>query len=191
MLRTLIIHPDDRSTDFLKPIYERIPFKTIITGTLKQEQVHEEIDKHDRIIMMGHGCPLGLFSTIAFYKDGGGLIISEKTVKHLRFKDNIFIWCNADKFVKEHKLGGLYSGMFISEVSEAVACDVKGVDQNIVNESNNAFATIMCNTIHKPSSYIQKMVLKEYGKLAETNPVAYYNVNRIYVSYNEENAING
>jgi len=32
MKKILIIHPDDRSTDFLKPIYEKLPNITVITG---------------------------------------------------------------------------------------------------------------------------------------------------------------
>jgi hypothetical protein len=32
----------------------------------------------------------------------------------------VFIWCNADQFMKRHQLRGFYSGMFISEVQEAL-----------------------------------------------------------------------
>lgn len=190
-IKTLIIHPKDKSTDFLKPIYDSIYYKTIITSNLKKSEVNEEIKAHDRIIMLGHGCPYGLFSVGAFREVKNGLIIDPDTATLLQDKTNIFIWCNADQYVKEFDLHGFYSGMFISEVDEATMCGVYGVDQNMVNESNDAFARIMCDTINGTHDNMHKSVIQEYGELAKTNPVAYYNVNRIYVSQNGVNIING
>jgi hypothetical protein len=60
-MRTLITHPHDNSTHFLKPIYEDIPNKTVITGGLVIGEVENLISLHDRIIMLGHGSPKGLF----------------------------------------------------------------------------------------------------------------------------------
>lgn len=189
--KTLIIHPQDPSTDFLKPIYDSIYYKTIITSNLKKEEVNEEIKMHNRVIMLGHGCPYGLFSVGSFWDAKNGLIIDPDTANLLRGKLNVFIWCNADQYVKENNLHGFYSGMFISEVGEAEYCDVKGVDQNIVNESNDAFAKILSRTINGTQQDMYNSVIQEYGKLAETNPVAYYNLNRIYVSHRERKTING
>jgi len=38
---TLIIHPQDKSTDFLQPIYANIPNKKVITGGLTYAQLEE------------------------------------------------------------------------------------------------------------------------------------------------------
>ena len=54
-MKTLVIHPHDQSTHFLKPIYEDIPNKTVITGGWGIVEVRTLISMHDRIIMMGHG----------------------------------------------------------------------------------------------------------------------------------------
>ena len=62
MEKTLIIHPDDRSTDFLKPIYASIEKATIITGGKSKNEVVELIEQHDRTIILGHGSPNGLFA---------------------------------------------------------------------------------------------------------------------------------
>ena len=44
----------------------------------------------------------------------------------LKKKDNsVFIWCNADQFVNRYNLKGFYTGMFISEVMEAVFCGLQ------------------------------------------------------------------
>ena len=64
MSKILIIHPQDPSTSFLKPIYTRIKNKTIITGGINKEELKKQIELHDRVIMLGHGSPMGLFSVI-------------------------------------------------------------------------------------------------------------------------------
>lgn len=78
------------------------------------------IESHDRVLMLGHGSPWGLLSTGQF-PDAGLFIIDESMVLPLQNKTNsVFIWCNADQFVQRHGLSGLNSGMFISEVLEAL-----------------------------------------------------------------------
>ena len=52
-MKTLIIHPDDPSTDFLKPIYEHITNATIVTGGISKKEVNQLIEQHDCIYMMG------------------------------------------------------------------------------------------------------------------------------------------
>ena len=65
--KTLVIHPKDKSTDFLKVIYAgRDDFTVITEGT--KEEVNTAIKEHDHIIMMGHGTPQGLFSVGQFDK---------------------------------------------------------------------------------------------------------------------------
>jgi hypothetical protein len=61
-MSALIIHPQDPSTDFLKPIYASIQDKTVLTGCIDKNQLRILIEKHDRVIMLGHSSPLGLLS---------------------------------------------------------------------------------------------------------------------------------
>ena len=61
-MKTLVIHPDDRSTDFLKPIYSNLPNTTVLTENVSQPTLKKAITEHDQIIMMGHGSPSGLFN---------------------------------------------------------------------------------------------------------------------------------
>jgi hypothetical protein len=104
-------------------------------------------------------------------------------VSLLKEKDNsVFIWCNADQFVEYHGLEGFYSGMFISEVGEANYCGLPGMDQSEVDESNYAFVNIISKYINEDKNIIHENVKKEYGILAEENPIALYNNNRLYKS---------
>jgi hypothetical protein len=174
-MRTLVIHPHDTSTHFLKPIYEDIPNKTVITGGLVTAEVENFIMMHDRIIMLGHGSPNGLFG-INFNRS---YVIHKDTVSLLENKECIFIWCHADQFVKKHNLKGLYSGMFVSEVVEALMYKLKN-DEKLITDSNNGFAFMLGSVINKmPLNEVYNQVKKDYGFLAKSNEIANYNNERL------------
>lgn len=181
-MKTLIIHPADPSTSFLDIVYESVQDKTLITGGVSKSDLIRLIDEHDRIMMMGHGSPAGLFS-IGQFNNCGAYIIDQSIVPYLKQKqNNVFIWCNADKFVDVFGLKGFYSGMFISEVGEANYCGLPGTKQDVVDESNYGFVNIIGKYINEDKHLIYENVKKEYGLIAETNPVALYNNNRLYKS---------
>lgn len=180
-MKTLIIHPKDQSTTFLEIIYKNIEDKTLITGGVTKDEVIELIKTHDRVMMMGHGCPQGLFSIGQFKSHPYGLIIDHSMVEELKKKDNsVFIWCNADQFVNRYSLKGFYTGMFISEVGEAVYCGLPGTGQSDVDESNFKFCDIAAKYINEDIKTAYNGIREEYGVLAEENPVALYNYNRLY-----------
>jgi hypothetical protein len=79
-------------------------------------------------------------------------------------------------------LKGFYSGMFISEVGEALYCGLPGTQQDEVDESNYGFVNIIGKYINEDKNVIYENVMKEYGIIAEENPVALYNHNRLYKS---------
>jgi hypothetical protein len=182
-MKTLIIHPEDSSTSFLDIVYNPIPNKTVITGGISKDDVRDLIESHDRVMMMGHGSPHGLFSVGQFYNTGskyGGYIIDETMVPLLEKKDNsVFIWCWASDFVRDHNLRGFSSGMFISEVGEAYHCGLPGTEQDTVDESNYGFCNIMAKYVNENKEVMYENVTREYGLIAEENPVALYNNNRI------------
>jgi hypothetical protein len=180
-MKTLIVHPEDRSTDFLKPIYENVSDATIIHGGVSKAQIKQLITEHDRIMMMGHGSPSGLFSCAKFGGDNdySAFIIDQTMVEELSSKECIFIWCNADQFVTKHNLKGLYSGMFISEVSEAHYCGLPGTPQSVVDTSNNSFARWMGENVNMALNEIYHNTMDNYEVLAMDNPVADYNAQRL------------
>ena len=181
-MKTLIIHPEDESTFFLDMVYKPIENKTVITGGISKTELMTLIREHDRVMMMGHGSPAGLFS-INKFTNCGAYIIDQQMVPLLKEKtDNVFIWCNADKFVEVFGLEGFYSGMFISEVGEAYYCGLPGTEQDQVDESNYGFVNIIAKYINEDKNVIHENVKKEYGLIAEENPIALYNNNRLYKS---------
>lgn len=166
-MKTLIIHPDDRSTDFLKQIYEGRDF-TIENrhkgeGYSRKEFI-QQIKDHDRIIMMGHGYPGGLFMSH----------IDSTVVYLLREKECVCIWCNADQFVNKYGLKGFYTGMFISEVGEANWFHIK-TDQDKVDYSNELFTKLVTENIDNPAIH---SVLKE--QYVGDDPVIRFNNDRLY-----------
>lgn len=182
VMKTLVIHPgNDSSTVFLKPIFEPLTDKKVITGGATKKQLELNILTNDRILCLGHGSSSGLFSGGQF---PDYYIIDDSMADCLRGKANIFIWCNADKFVHRNGLYGMYSGMFLSQVDEALYYDFPFTDdlEQVIDESNYTFSSIMGKHISEPLDILYKWVMKEYGELAETNPIAAFNCKRMYLS---------
>lgn len=177
-MKTLVIHPSDRSTDFLRLIYAQLDRPTVVTSGVRQD-VNRLIKAHDRIIMCGHGCPSGLFSVGQFNTP---LIIDHNTVPLFEDRELVMIWCNADRFVNSYNLKGLYSGMFVSEVGEALAMGLGFVPQKQVDESNDIFARVLGEGISRDLYHAYHRTMNKYEELATFNPVAKYNTNRLYLT---------
>jgi hypothetical protein len=119
-----VIHPSDISTTFLTPIYRELKNSTVIEGKLRYDEVLKKCQENNRVLMMGHGSQQGLFSVGSF----GGILWTKYIIDYLHVpifqkqNENVYIWCDASQFVERHKLRGFYTGMFISEISEAEYC---------------------------------------------------------------------
>ena len=184
-MKTLIIHPEDKSTDFLAPIYENIFPKTVIRKDTLDVEVRAEIKSHDQIIMLGHGTPSGLMNVSRI--GTGAFSINHTHVDLLRDKHCIFIWCDADQFVQKHKLRGLFTGMFVSEDRELFFC--KEGRPAEIDPSNSLFAETLgrCLVEHK-ADYQSAFagVDLSYGELARENKVAAYNHSRWYARLSKD-----
>ena|ERR1035441_2980807 len=176
MDKTFVIHPKDSSTVFLSAIYKGLPDTTIITGGKTKKEIHQIMESHRRIIMTGHGSPSGLFSKNNF-KDCPEYIIDHSSVPFLKGKKNIFIWCHSDQFVKRFGLGGFFTGMFISEMSEALMHNIH-TNEKEIRYSNSLFANTVNQFLDSPN--IAKIVKFIYD--SRTNPVIIYNRQRIFQS---------
>ena len=183
-MRNLVIHPQDPTTIFLKPIYEKIEDKTVIEKDTCPDNIKNLIEQSDRVMAMGHGSPHGLFSINLFsvWDRLDFFAISDKHADLLRNKaQSIYIWCHANQFVDFHNLLGFYSGMFISEVAEACFCGLQNVKQEMVDESNKVFSETVGEHINLSKEDLYEKVIKTYGELAKSNPVALYNLERLCV----------
>ena len=161
-MKTLVIHPQDETTDFLKPIYQSIK-ANVISGNCSKEEVHWQIQQHDRVIFLGHGSPNGLFAVNQFKNEAiYSFVIDDNTAKLLKgMKNNIYIWCHADQFVKRHQLNGFYTGMFISEETEAYLFNIHPME-NEVSTSNELFSRLVGSYINKSSRQLHNIINENY-----------------------------
>jgi hypothetical protein len=185
-MKTLIIHPKDITTDFLYPIYEKLPQTTILSTGVDSEELINHVQASDRCILMGHGTPHGLLnmgSVIHPYR----LFINTPEVNAIlrNQKHNLYIWCNADLHIHEQSLYGFFTGMFISEVEEALAYGFYIPEpqlQSFIEESNNYFATSLGEILltESSSTEIYKHIRNSYYNIVKDNPVAKFNWQKLY-----------
>lgn len=136
---TLVIHPFDVTTGFLAEIYEDKDFE-VIDERVSKSYLRKRITASDRVLMLGHGTPDGLLGF-------GHMMIDSNFVQLLRTKECICVWCNADQFVKKYNLTApFYTGMFISEESEAELFNISATTNEIAR-SNNTFASLMSEAV--------------------------------------------
>ena len=116
-----VIHATDPTTQVLSLLYQqREDARMLITEKNTSFDVQRAIRADDVIMMLGHGNEYGLFSKPE--KDGNykRFMITDKHVQFLRGKTCIGIWCHANLFAERYGLHGLFSGMIISELQEAI-----------------------------------------------------------------------
>ncbi|MCY7363329.1 MAG: hypothetical protein LH629_14880 [Ignavibacteria bacterium] len=189
-MKTLVIHPEDETTDFLEAVYKDTDW-SIDRGLYDKKELVQKIEDSDRIVMLGHGAPKGLFgyqSTVPARKAGVddyehylrkmesmNYVINEFCADFLRWKETVFVWCYADEFVENNYLSGFYTGMIISEKCEASIMNVKCTKEQ-VEISNTMFADAVGKAIFRKDPL--KIIRKYYD--SENNPVIKFNKERIY-----------
>jgi hypothetical protein len=179
-MKTLAIHPDDRSTDFLRSVYKDIPNCKVLTkGTIWE--VDLEIQAADRVIMLGHGTPSGLLS-VGKFKGSFYCVDSESAQLLKSKKECIYIWCYASDFMKKYDLEGFGSGMFISEVSEADYCGLPGQSKQDIDIQCDYFTKLVGAGVNLPSQDLYDFVAGEFSEVAVHCPVARYNHARLHVA---------
>jgi hypothetical protein len=182
LMKTLIIHPEDSTTTFLSQIYTQFTNKTLIRGGISKSEIPKLIESHDRVLMLGHGSPYGLLNSGQF-PDAGSYIIDDSMVLPLKNKTNsVFIWCHADQFIQRHRLTGLNSGMFISQDTEASYYGIDNMDWGLIDQSNDRFASIVSKYLNEPMEILYQKLLYEYELIARTNPIARFNLERLYLT---------
>jgi hypothetical protein len=186
---TLIIHPDDRTTDFLKPSYAGLN-ATVLTTKEDMYNLKETMKNHRRIILMGHGSPGGLMLSMIGGVEGVELNSSGQYVKYkhysvgydflniLKTKSIVAVWCNADRFVVPNDLHGFYTGMVISELCEANYCQVHGCDDVQLQYSNTLFTKALKAALPIDSPESVDVFKNIYN--GDNNQIIDYNKQRIY-----------
>lgn len=128
----VVIHAGDPTTSFLSQLYEqREDISAHINEKDTKSAVQRAIRQDDVIMMLGHGTGCGLFSVPDRRGNYSRILIGSEFVQFLRDKTCIGIWCHADEFADAYKLHGLFSGMIISELDEAIECEVETTKEEI------------------------------------------------------------
>jgi len=179
-MKILIVHPRDKTTDFLKHIYCNLKNVTIIDGNVSKSEIKDLIKCHNRIIFLGHGTTRGLSSLNKF--DYKGEYIIDHTFKQLlnKNRENIYLWCDSDKFIQNNNLCGLNFGMFISDLEESKKYGIKNCKKIDIEKSNIYFSKILANCILKSNSDIYHILKNKYLTFSKKNKIAAFNVQRIF-----------
>lgn len=183
----LVVHPDDRTTDFLDPSYADLN-ADVVTNQKEMFNLRENMRQHERIIMMGHGSPSGLMMP-RITLNGVDLVDGELKkysfhtlgshfVDILKTKPIVAVWCNADRFVVPHDLHGFYTGMVISEMCEANYCNVHKCNTKDLEESNRLFTEALREAIKIQSPQSVSVFKEIYNN--PKNEIMNYNRQRIY-----------
>ena len=125
----IVVHPTDPSTKMLSLIYEDVKDVTLFNSWKQRDEILKAIEaapKEEPVLLLGHGCPNGLFDMRY------GLVIKDADAEILKDRPNLVgIWCYASSYAHKHGLKGFFSGMFISEEPEARVNDVEAKAEEI------------------------------------------------------------
>ena len=95
-------------------------------------------------------------------------------------QENIYLWCDSDKFIQNNNLCGLNFGMFISDLEESKKYGIKNCKKIDIEKSNIYFSKILANCILKSNSDIYHILKNKYLTFSKKNKIAAFNVQRIF-----------
>lgn len=112
----ITIHIDtQKDTNFLVHAYKGLTDnKVMVNPSRKEVEDVLRANPTERVMLMGHGSPCGLFASD--WKDGD--VIDSKNAYLLKGREVIGIWCYAESFARQHGLMGFFTNMFISNIGE-------------------------------------------------------------------------
>lgn len=132
----LIIHPKDKTTAMLSALYDGLEAQVVddYRSTKEMTNLLHHVSTQERILLLGHGSDKGLF----FRKDDSKdeydkVIVSHAHAYHLRKHGGniVAVWCNADQFAHAEGLHGLFTGMIVSELNEALLYQVETTQEEL------------------------------------------------------------
>lgn len=159
----------------LSIIYRNKPNWTICRDNgINKNALIKLIQNHDRIIMLGHGTPLGLINSAR-----NDHLIDDSYADLLRTKECVSVWCYSDQYFRRNNIKGFHTGMIISEVAEEayilgeIPLEVNEIYSNMVK-----FSKIVEECIDKSPEEMKQYILKNY---LGNDPVTLFNRKNIIV----------
>ena len=114
--------------------HQNVAFSHLIGALKSPRNLNGYWADYATIMMLGHGNKYGLFSKPNKIGKQERFLITDRHVQFLRGKTCIGIWCYANMFAEKYKLHGLFSGMIISELQEAIDLEVAATKEEIDRE---------------------------------------------------------
>ena len=96
----------------------------------------------ERIMLLGHGSDKGLFWRKDDTQPGfDGILVGHRHSFHLRRHgaNLVAVFCHANMFAASNGLHGLFSGMIITEMEEAVEYDISTSEEELERENVKLF----------------------------------------------------
>ena len=136
----LVIHPKDKTTAMLSALYEGLEAQVVDDCRSTKEMGHllHHVSTQERIMLLGHGSGKGLFYRADDSKEGfDKIIVGHHHAYHLRKHGGniVAVWCNANQFARAEGLHGLFTGMIVSELSEALLYQVETTQEELDREN--------------------------------------------------------
>lgn len=136
----LVIHPKDKTTAMLSALYDGLEEQVVADCRSTKEMGHllHHVSTQERIMLLGHGSGKGLFYRADDSKEGfDKIIVGHPHAYHLRKHGGniVAVWCNADQFARAEGLHGLFTGMIVSELSEALLYQVETTQEELDREN--------------------------------------------------------
>jgi len=136
----LVIHPKDKTTAIVFSPSFSLGGKHSARQRPSKEmgRLLHHVSTQERIMLLGHGSDKGLFFRADDSKDEfDKIIVSHSHAYHLRKHGGniVAVWCNADQFARAEGLHGLFTGMIVSELNEALLYQVKTTQEELNREN--------------------------------------------------------
>ena len=160
---TLCLHKSDPTTTMLKQIYEGKGWDVINDCySIDSNTLAKLIDKHERIVMLGHGSGYGLIG-----------FIRPEHAPHLEPKKLFALWCNADAYCERYlpnKKGFFACGNMPSDEHEARAVGYN-VSHNYMDDNITYWCKLCGDVVEKclegnakeGCKYIRDKYWEKYG----------------------------
>ena len=173
-----VIHANDPTTKVLSQLYEqREDITARITEMSTNGAVQRAIRVDNVIIMLGHGNEYGLFSKLEKNGNYKRFMITDKHVQFLRSKTCIGIWCHANLFAERYGLHGLFSGMIISELQEAIDYNID-VTKDVIDREMKKFTICLKDCIETYGLEQTPLRIKELDDVQ--SPLTKFNYDNLY-----------
>ena len=178
----IVIHPYDITTTFLNGLYEGWEGVELLTQRNSNSEIRRALNHRvyeaENIMMLGHGCEYGLFADTSPSRKFDQLIINGSHVDFLRKTICIGIWCNADMFADKYGLTGLFTGMIVSEMEEALLYGIQANEDEIRTE-NQRLAELFVRAF-KECKYLADIPAFFQDNAPMDTPLQYFNYNNIH-----------